>query len=73
MSASDLKDSEISCIPWSSAGFRWSASGIGFGQVYFRYDEDRDVIYCDNEMMSKEFIKRILCRMVDECELADPR
>jgi hypothetical protein len=53
-------------------GFDWSAKGIGFGQFYF-YQDKYGVIHCDNECMSKEFIKRILCSMVDQCELADKR
>jgi archaellum biogenesis ATPase FlaH len=30
-----------------------------------------DVVYCDNECMSKEFIKQVLCDMVDNCVLTD--
>lgn len=49
----------------------WSLKGIGFGQFYFYEKEGR--IYCDNECMSKESIKRVLSAMVDQCELTDPK
>jgi hypothetical protein len=45
----------------------WSAKGIGFGQVVFY--EQNGKLMCDNELMSKEFIKRMLCKMVDDCEM----
>jgi hypothetical protein len=55
----------------SKFGIDWSVTGIGFGQFYF-YEEDGG-IYCDNESMSKNFIKMVLCQLVDQCELTDPR
>ena len=58
------------CEPLGNNGFNWGAEGIGFGQLYF-YTKD-DVVYCDNELMSKEFIKKVLCNMVDECVLTCP-
>jgi hypothetical protein len=47
----------------------WAAKNVGFGQFKF-YTKD-DVVYCDNECMSKEFIKQVLCDMVDNCVLTD--
>jgi hypothetical protein len=47
----------------------WTSTNIGFGLFKF-YTKD-DVIYCDNECMSKEFIKQILCDMVDNSVLTD--
>jgi hypothetical protein len=52
-------------------GIDWSIKGVGFGQFYF-YEKD-GVMYCDNEIMSKNFIKMVLCKMVDRCELTDIR
>jgi hypothetical protein len=52
-------------------GVNWSAKGIGFGQLYFY--TDNGLIYCDNELMDKEFIKQVLCQMVDDCVLTCPR
>lgn len=49
---------------------QWSAENIGFGELYFAQDED-GTIHCDNEYMSKEFIKAVLCEMVDRCVLED--
>lgn len=51
-------------------GLNWVAPSIGFGQFYFY--EKNGVVHCDNENMSKAFIKTVLCRLVDECELTDP-
>ena len=45
----------------------WTAKGTGFGQFYFYYENDQ--LMCDSETMGKEFIKRMLCQMVDDCEL----
>lgn len=42
---------------------QWSKPGVGFGQ--FEFYENNGVIYCDNETMSRDFIKTILCDMVD--------
>lgn len=50
-------------------GIDWSLKGIGFGQFYF-YEKDGK-IYCNNECMSKESIKRALNAMVDQCELTE--
>lgn len=53
-----------------SVYLNWSASGIGFGQLYF-YQDKNGIIRCDNEMMSKDFIKLALCALVDQAVLAD--
>lgn len=58
------------CFP-SGGSFNWSEKGTGFGSFYF-YEKDGKLM-CGNEMMSKEFIKEMLCLMVDECELDTPR
>lgn len=49
----------------------WSTDNIGFGQ--FRFYEKDGELFCDNEMMSKEFVKRMLCQMVDECAFTQVR
>lgn len=51
----------------------WGVKNIGWGEFYFQptaIDGDGK-IYCSNEMMSKEFIKAILCKMVDDCILEE--
>ena len=54
----------------------WGKPGVGFGQLYFYFQEKQDdsglmEIRCANELMGKEFIKEMLCNMVDGCELDD--
>ena len=49
--------------------FQWSKAGRGFGEFAF-YHKDKK-IYCYNELMSKEFIKEMLCKMVDDCILME--
>ena len=41
--------------------------GFGWGELYF-YEKD-EKMYCDNELMTKDTIKKILNMMVDICEL----
>lgn len=71
---------EDSCVPVtyteegmddSSVIFAWSATGVGFGSIQF-YVKD-GVLRCENECMGKEFIKRMLCNMVDDAEMNDVR
>ena len=72
MSLQDLFDScETYCEPDGAGGYSWSKEGVGFGQFYF-YKKDGKLM-CSNELMSKEFIKEMLCHMVDSCELDCPR
>lgn len=72
MSIKELLDNcEDYCEPALKTVFNWSKKGKGFGQIYF-YIKDNEV-RCENECESKEFIKEMLCKMVDECILDDPR
>ncbi|MEO6692405.1 MAG: hypothetical protein ABIO44_08710 [Saprospiraceae bacterium] len=50
--------------------FDWSAKGVGFGQFYFYMKDDK--LHCSNELMSKRFIKQMLCKMVDDAIMDDP-
>ena len=50
-------------------GIRWSVSGYGTGQFDFRYWGNEWRIA--NEFMSKDFIKAVLCAMVDQAKLDD--
>ena len=63
---------EDSCEPNETATFSWSAKGHGFGQVYFYVDKKDGYVHCNNEIMSREFIKEMLCIMVDNCVLDCP-
>lgn len=60
-----------SCEPNGHAEFNWSAKGRGFGSMYFYMDKD-GYVHCENEIMSREFIKEMLCKMVDNCVLDCP-
>ncbi len=48
---------------------QWGAKEIGFGELDFYYKEGQ--LCCDTEMMGKEFIKKALCAMIDNCNLID--
>src|SRR5271165_6110999 len=63
---------EDSCDPHDRVGFDWSAKGIGFGQMYFYVDKKDGYVHCDNERMSRAFLKETLCKMVDNCVLDEP-
>lgn len=54
---------------YSDIDISFSRTGFGFGQLRF-YQKD-DIIYCDNECMTKDTVKKILAQMVDECVLLD--
>lgn len=57
-----------------TALFSWSKKGYGFGMLYFYFKEDdngKKVLHCDNEYMSKERVKEILCNMVDNAVFGD--
>ncbi len=72
MSIQEFFDSmEDSCYPDHKACyFKWTAKGTGFGEFGF-YEGDDGKLHCSNEMMSKKFIKEMLCKMVDDCVLDD--
>lgn len=61
-----------SCEPHRNASFSWSAKGCGFGQMTFYIDEADGYVHCANEIMSRAFLKDMLCKMVDNCVLDDP-
>jgi len=73
MSIQDFFDNmEDDCRPSGHNYFSWSAKGFGFGGFHFYTKENDDTIYCENEMMSKEFVKKMLCHMVDNAVMDDP-
>lgn len=47
-------------------GIQWSSSKIGFGTVTIEVKDGR--VHIDSEAMSKEFVKDLLCKMVDKSE-----
>jgi len=46
--------------------FSWGIDRFGFGTTTFYYKDGK--LKCDNEAMSKESIKKILCKFVDNAE-----
>lgn len=57
--------------PRGEISIEWSMKGRGFGELYFYVDLNDGTLYCDNECLSKERIKELLCMMVDQCKLTD--
>lgn len=49
---------------------QWSAKAIGFGETYISVEKD-GIITINNEMMSKNFLKQMLCKMIDDAVLLD--
>jgi len=46
--------------------FAWGIDNYGFGTTTFYYKDNK--LKCDNETMSKDSIKKILCEFVDSAE-----
>ena len=59
MSYTKSYNNEAVCI-------QWGREEIGFGEITFYYKNGK--LMCDNECMSKDFIKQILSDFVDEAE-----
>ena len=38
----------------------------GFGEIAIVYQPDTDEFFIDSELMSREFVKAVLCKMVDK-------
>jgi len=57
------------CTPVGHAEFEWTAKGVGFGGMYFYLNKEDGYVHCENEAMSREFLKEMLCQMVDNCVL----
>jgi len=60
------------CEPQGNVSFQWTSKGVGFGGMYFYLDKTDGYVHCDNEIMGREFLKRMLCLMVDNCVLDCP-
>lgn len=60
------------CVPHETTSFNWTAKGVGFGQMYFYLDKADGYVHCGNEIMSRAFLKEMLCKMVDNCVLDEP-
>lgn len=60
---------ENTCVPFGTVDFEWSMKEYGFGRLYFY--EEHGKVFCGNECMNRETIKKILCQMVDDCTLLE--
>lgn len=65
-----LDSCENHCEPAGYVAFQWSMEGVGFGSVGFYVKNEQ--VHCNNELMSRRFIKDILCQMVDDCVMEEP-
>jgi len=54
-------------IIYSPVTIEWSVKDIGFGTITFWQDKDK--IYCDNEMMDKAFILKVFSILLDKAVL----
>jgi len=43
----------------------WTVPQLGFGELYIFYDQDEEVLVCDAETMSKDFVRGVLNEAVD--------
>lgn len=64
----ELASASVSLDPEISNMILWSVPTVGFGTFHF-YNGVDDKVHCGNEYMSKEFIKKVLCDMIDNCVL----
>lgn len=66
-----MEDHNINyCYPMGSTDFAWSNSSQGFGSIAF-YIKD-GIPYISNELIGRQQIKDMLCKMVDNCILDCP-
>lgn len=49
----------------------WGEPGVGFGEIHFNVKEGTDDVQMFSESMSKDFVKKMVCRMIDNAEVAD--
>ncbi len=60
----------VYAVPQNNFGISWGAAGIGFGEFFF-YKGEGDKLLCDNECMSKDFIRAVLNKLVDDLEITN--
>jgi hypothetical protein len=54
---------------YRSVCIKWAMRGFGFGELTFWMEDGK--LHCDNECMSRETVKKILCLMADQAVLRD--
>lgn len=48
---------------------KWTRKNKGFGEILFY--RDGDTVHCANECLSREFVKSVLCDLVDKAVFDD--
>jgi hypothetical protein len=61
-------ENDYQARPWAS--FQWSEQDHGFGEFAFRTNK-QGKIECHCEGESKEFLKKMLCKLVDAATITD--
>jgi hypothetical protein len=49
--------------------FSWGIKGFGFGSITFYYEDEK--CYCENEGLTKDQVKLLLCEFVDNAKFTD--
>ena len=65
----DVEYAGTRAAPEKGFTIRWATPNVGFGQFYFWHDGEK--VQIASEHMGKEFIKKVLCKMVDDAEIWD--
>jgi hypothetical protein len=47
----------------------WQTESAGFGHICF-WSKD-SLLHCDNEAMGRDFLKKVVCKLVDDATLSD--
>ena len=61
------KDIEVELLKDHPIILKWNRQKYGFGLIVFKTEGDK--ILCDSEAMGKDFVKDVLCSLVDKSEL----
>jgi hypothetical protein len=56
--------SAVTIYDYETVIIQWSTPGVGFGEYTFHYKDG--LLHLESEGMSKDAVKEVLCRMVDE-------
>lgn len=69
--SSDFSLSKVELVIPQGMGFKidWSTKSAGWGQFSFYGSSN---VRCDNQGMSRKFLKEVLCKLAEEIPLDDP-
>lgn len=60
----------MSSVGSGTVCINWGRPGIGFGGIYISTDAEGKTVL-ETESMGKEFVKEVLCQLVDEATVVD--